>query len=70
MLAKEVWSGVLLLISTVAALLISNSIFHGEYSHLIHSTVEVSFNDYGYKSSFLHFVNEGLMAIFFFHVGL
>lgn len=70
MLAKEVWSGILLLLSTVAALLISNSFFYAEYSHLIHSTVEVSFNDYGYKSSFLHFVNEGLMAIFFFHVGL
>ncbi|MBF12835.1 MAG: Na+/H+ antiporter NhaA [Legionellales bacterium] len=70
MVDREVKSGVLLLLFTILALIVSNSSFADSYSDLLHSHIQILFNGYGYNSSFLHFVNEGLMAVFFFHVGL
>jgi len=66
----EAASGLLLLISAVIALIISNS----EYSTLYFETLEtylfVGINNFGIKMSVLHWINDALMAAFFFFVTL
>lgn len=67
---KELQSGMLIVFATLCAIVVSNSALAHVYEHFLHAEISMLFNDYGYHSSLLHFVNEGLMAIFFFHVGL
>ena len=66
----EAASGIVLLFAAVIALFISNS----ELSILYFSTLErylfIGINDFGLKLSVLHWINDALMAIFFFFVTL
>jgi len=66
----EAASGLLLLISAVIALIISNS----DYSTLYFETLEtywfIGINNFGIKLSVLHWINDALMAAFFFFVTL
>jgi NhaA family Na+:H+ antiporter len=63
-------SGIVLLFAAVIALVISNS----ELSNLYFSTLErylfIGVNNFGLKLSVLHWINDALMAIFFFFVTL
>ncbi|MDO4644008.1 MAG: Na+/H+ antiporter NhaA [Cardiobacteriaceae bacterium] len=63
-------SGILLIICTVAALCIANSPWHDVYVHVLHQSVAISFGDYAIRMSLHHWVNDGLMTIFFYLVGL
>nr|WP_010131532.1 Na+/H+ antiporter NhaA [Microbulbifer agarilyticus] len=63
-------SGVLLMICAVVALLIANSAWQGGYEHLLHLPVSYNFGDWSLSMSFHHWINDGLMAIFFLLVGL
>ena len=66
----EAASGIVLLFAAVIALIISNS----ELSSLYFSTLEkylfIGINNFGLKLSVLHWINDALMAIFFFFVTL
>ena len=66
----EAASGLVLLIAAILALIISN----GSYSDLYFQTLEkylfIGFNDFGLKLSVIHWINDALMAIFFFFVTL
>ncbi len=66
----EAASGIVLLFAAVIALFISNS----ELSNLYFSTLErylfIGINNFGLKLSVLHWINDALMAIFFFFVTL
>jgi len=66
----EAASGIVLLFAAVIALVISNS----ELSNLYFSTLErylfIGINKFGLKLSVLHWINDALMAIFFFFVTL
>ena len=66
----EAASGIVLLFAAVVALVISNS----ELSILYFSTLErylfIGINNFGLKLSVLHWINDALMAIFFFFVTL
>ena len=66
----EAASGIVLLFAAVIALFISNS----ELSILYFSTLErylfIGINNFGLKLSVLHWINDALMAIFFFFVTL
>jgi Na+:H+ antiporter, NhaA family len=66
----EASGGILLLICTVFALLWANSPFSEEYFHLWHTKVSIFMNNIGLEYSLHHWINDGLMAIFFFVVGL
>lgn len=55
---------------TVLALAIANSPFGGQYFSVINSYMKFSIGDAVAKISVGHFVNDVLMAIFFFMVGL
>lgn len=67
---RQTSSGLLLMGSAIIALLLANSFFAESYMHLIHTPVSISFGDWGIAMSLHHWVNDGLMALFFFVVGL
>ncbi len=66
----EAASGILLLISAIIALLISNSVYSENYFNYLHQYIFIGFNNFGLKLSILHWINDALMAIFFFFVTL
>jgi NhaA family Na+:H+ antiporter len=66
----EAASGLLLLISAVLALVISNSNFSHIYFDTLTSYLFIGINNFGMKLSVLHWINDALMAIFFFFVTL
>ena len=62
----EAASGLLLLISAILALVISNSNFSHIYFDTLTSYLFIGINNLGMKLSVLHWINDALMAIFFF----
>lgn len=67
---KESSSGILLIFVTLLALLLQNSFLSDFYTHFLHLPVQVTFGAFGVAKPLLLWVNDGLMAIFFFLVGL
>ena len=66
----EAASGLVLLISAILALIISNSSFSYLYFETLEKYIFFGFNNFGLKLSVLHWINDVLMAIFFFFVTL
>jgi NhaA family Na+:H+ antiporter len=62
--------GILLLLATVLALLWANSPWSESYFELWETYFSISLGSLSLKESLLHWVNDGLMVIFFFLVGL
>ena len=69
-LEKEASGGILLLIFTVFALVWANSPLSDSYFHLWHTKLTIGFSNINLNYSLHHWINDGLMAIFFFVVGL
>ena len=67
---SEKVAGLLLVICTVISLLIANSSIGEHYIHLVHRNLDLSFLNISLNYSVEHWVNDGLMAIFFLMVGL
>ena len=66
----EAASGLVLLISAILALIISNSDLSSLYFETLNRYLFIGINDFGLKLSVLHWINDALMAIFFFFVTL
>ena len=66
----EAASGLVLLFSAIIALVISNSNLSELYFETLESYVFLGLNNFGLKLSVLHWINDVLMAIFFFFVTL
>ncbi len=66
----EAASGLVLLFSAVVALLISNSNYANLYFETLNQYLFLGINNIGIKLSILHWINDALMAIFFFFVTL
>lgn len=66
----EVASGVLLLLATAVALFWANSAWSDSYGEFWHMHVSLAVGSWHLDMSLAHFVNDGLMALFFFVVGL
>ena len=66
----EAASGILLLISAIVALYISNSNLSDIYFDVLKQYLFIGINNFGLKLSVLHWINDALMAIFFFFVTL
>ncbi|MHB9148624.1 MAG: Na+/H+ antiporter NhaA [Thermoleophilia bacterium] len=62
--------GILLLLCTVVALVWANSPWGGSYDSFWHTEVAVHVGSYSLDKSLLHWINDGLMVIFFLSVGL
>jgi NhaA family Na+:H+ antiporter len=58
------------LICTLAAFAWANSPWSGSYFQLLHTKIGFSWNDSKFVLSGDHRINDGLMALFFFVVGL
>ncbi len=67
---KESSAGVLLIIVTILALLLKNSMFSEYYAAFLRTPVEVRFADLHIAKPLLLWINDGLMAIFFLLIGL
>ena len=66
----EASSGIILMAATAVALLLANSPWAAEYFHLLETYITIAFGQFDVSLSLLHWINDGLMAIFFFLVGL
>lgn len=68
---QEKSGGIVLGISVLAALYLANSPWSDEYFHFLENKIGIVFNDVSFlKYSLHHWINDGLMAIFFFVIGL
>jgi NhaA family Na+:H+ antiporter len=68
--ALEASSTILLLIATVAALVLANSPLRDAYEHFLHLPLSLRVGSFVFELSLGHFVNDALMAVFFFVVGM
>jgi len=66
----EAASGIVLLAAAVAAIVWANSQWSATYFHILETPLTVEVGGFHFEETVLHVVNDGLMAIFFFVVGL
>jgi NhaA family Na+:H+ antiporter len=66
----EVASGATLIVAAVIALVWANSPWHASYEQLWHTEVGLEIGSFSLHHSLVHWINDGLMAIFFCVVGL
>lgn len=69
-LHQQASGGILLIIATVIALAWANSPFAESYYHMWHTYIKIDIGGVGLNYSLHHWINDGLMVIFFFVVGL
>jgi NhaA family Na+:H+ antiporter len=62
--------GIVLLVCTVIALVWANSPWHASYHHLWETEIALGVGGAAFRMSLHHLINDGLMAVFFFLVGL
>ncbi len=67
---SEVAGSVVLLACAVIALVWANSPWAETYDHILHTKIGLSWGDASFKLTTHHWINDGLMAVFFFVVGL
>lgn len=67
---RQTTSGLLLMATAILALVLANSDLAGVYQHWIHTPVGINIGGWALEKSLQHWVNDGLMALFFFVVGL
>jgi len=63
-------TGLVLMGMTVIALILANSALTEDYIHFFHTNIDFNVGDWKLSHSIHHWINDGLMAIFFFMVGL
>ncbi|MFK5854603.1 MAG: Na+/H+ antiporter NhaA [Bacteroidota bacterium] len=68
---EEAYGGIILIFATIAALIWSNSAYYESYHNLWHE-LKVGFvwGEINMVGSIHHWINDGLMALFFFVIGL
>ena len=66
----ESFSGVLLFIATIAAVMVANSALSESYFALWNMALGVTLGEFKISMSLMHWINDGLMALFFLMVGL
>ncbi|MDD2452184.1 MAG: Na+/H+ antiporter NhaA, partial [Sulfurovum sp.] len=67
---KESSAGIILIMTTIAALLLQNGPLSEYYTGFLHTHVEIRFGELQIAKPLLLWVNDGLMAVFFFMIGL
>jgi len=66
----EYTSGIVLLISVIIAVIWANSAWHDFYHHIWEINFSIGFDTYVLRHPLHIWINDGLMAIFFFVIGL
>ena len=67
---RQTTSGILLMLCAVVALFIANSPWGEAYQHLLETPFSIGMEGFQLSKSLHHWINDGLMALFFFVVGL
>lgn len=67
---RQTTSGILLIICAIIALFIANGPFAEAYHHILEVPFTVGMGDWVLSMTLHHWINDGLMALFFFVVGL
>lgn len=70
LLKKDSSAGILLIFVTIIALILQNSGLSEIYTGFLHTHVEIRFGELQIAKPLLLWVNDGLMAVFFFLIGL
>ncbi len=68
--SHEASGGILLMLSGLAAMIVANSGLSGVYESVLGSYLAVTLNGSGLEKPLILWINDGLMAIFFFLIGL
>jgi NhaA family Na+:H+ antiporter len=67
---KQTSVGLLLIFSAILAMVVANSPLAEYYHTFWKQYIYVGFNDFVIKKNVLHWINDGLMSMFFFLIGL
>lgn len=68
---KQSSSGILLMTFTIIALILANSPWHHAYASFFHTHIDIHIGHWlTFNYSLHHWINDGLMTLFFFLVGL
>ena len=63
-------AGILLLLAAIAAIIVENSLLSDLYSKFLHLSISIKISNFAIDKDLHHWINDGLMAIFFLLVGL
>ena len=66
----EAAGGIVLALAAIAAMIIANSPLNVWYEGFIHAPVSIQIGEFAIAKDAHHWINDGLMAVFFFLVGL
>jgi len=69
-LHAQTTTGFILMFMTVLALILANTPMTEAYAHFFHTEVELAVGNWHLEHTIHHWINDGLMAIFFFIIGL
>jgi NhaA family Na+:H+ antiporter len=67
---SQMTTGLVLMFMTVIALILANTSLVDAYNHFFHTKIDFNVGDWKLSHTVHHWINDGLMAIFFFMVGL
>ncbi|CAA6812897.1 MAG: Na+/H+ antiporter NhaA type [uncultured Sulfurovum sp.] len=69
-LHAQTTTGMVLMFMTIVALVLANSPLAESYSHFFHTYIDFNVGSWKLSHTIHHWINDGLMAIFFFIIGL
>ena len=67
---QETTSGLILMATALLALVLAKSFLAQTYQHILHVPVVIGIGDWVLEKTLHHWINDGLMTLFFFVVGL
>jgi NhaA family Na+:H+ antiporter len=67
---RQTTSGILLMLCAIAALYVANSDWNESYHHILQAPFTIGMESFQLSKSIHHWINDGLMALFFFVIGL
>ena len=67
---EEKTAGMILMFCAVIAMVLANSGMRESYEHVLHTELALSVTGFEIRHTLHHWINDGLMALFFFVVGL
>ena len=70
LIRHEAFGGILLLTAAIAAMIVANTDLNAWYQNTLGSYVAVTYDGAGIKKPLILWINDGLMAVFFFLIGL
>ncbi|NPA59650.1 MAG: Na+/H+ antiporter NhaA [Epsilonproteobacteria bacterium] len=69
-LHAQTTTGIVLMFMTLLALILANTPLAEAYTHFFHMKIDLNIGSWQLSHSIHHWINDGLMAIFFFIIGL